>query len=135
MEDKLNPGVGADVVTAFVVDEVLNGVLDPDDDKDRPKPSPGLLVASGIGFTVVCVGNESDALPPPNARPPEVEEEPKPNPDPVLVVTGLVMAEIPVDESEDSAGFEMEDGAPKEVGAAANPLLTCLSSPAGEIDS
>ena len=45
------------------------------------------------------------------------------------------MAEIPVDENEDVDGFDMEDGAPKEVGAAANPLLTCLSSPAGEIDS
>ena len=45
------------------------------------------------------------------------------------------MAEIPVDGNEDCAGFEMEAGAPKEVGAAANPFLTCLSSPAGEIDS
>ena len=45
------------------------------------------------------------------------------------------MAEIPADENEDGAGFDMEDVAPKVVGAAANPLLTCLSSPAGEIDS
>ena len=53
VEDRLNPEVGADVVTALVVDEVPNGELDPVDDKDRPKPSPGLLEASGTGFVVV----------------------------------------------------------------------------------
>lgn len=112
VEDRLNPGAGAEVVTAFVVDEALNGVIDPDDDKERPKPRPGLLEASGFDFVVVCVGNENDAeLVPP--IPPEAE--PKPNPDP--------------------AGLEMEDGAPKGVGAEPNPLFTCLSSPAGDIDS
>ena len=73
VEDMPNPRVGADVVTDFVV-EMLNGVLDPDDDKERPKPRPGLLESPR--FVLVCAGKESDALPPPNDRPPEAEEEP-----------------------------------------------------------
>jgi len=131
VEDRLNPGAEAEVVTAFVVDELLNGVIDPDDDKERPKPSPGLIEASGLDFDVFCVGNENDAA----LLPPEAEEEPKPNPDPALVVTGLLIAETPGDENDEKPGLEIKDGAPKGGRAEVNPLLTCLSSPAGDIDS
>ena len=131
VDDMPNPRVGADVVTDFVV-EMLNGKLDPDDDKARPKPRPGLLESPR--FVLVCAGKGSVALPPPNDRPPEAEEEPKLNPAPTLVVTGLAIAETPVPADEEKTGFEIEDGAPKGGGAEANPLLTTLSL-AGDIAS
>ena len=135
-DDVPNPGVGADVVTDFVVG-MLNGVLDPDDDKERPKPRPGLLESPRFVLVAVCAGKESDALPPPKDRPPDAEEEPKLNPAPALVVTGLAIAETPVpaDEYAEKTGFEIEDGAPKGGGAEENPLLTALSSLAGDIAS
>ena len=116
VDDMPNPRVGADVVTDFVV-EMLNGVLDPDDDKERPKPRPGLLESPR--FVFVCAGKGSVALPPPNDRPPEAEEEPKLNPAPALVVTGLAIAETPVPADEEKTGFEIEEGAPKGGGAEA----------------
>ena len=136
VDDVPNPRVRADVVTDLVVG-MLNGVLDPDDDKERPKPRPGLLESPRFVLVAVCAGKESDALPPPKDRPPDAEEEPKLNPAPALVVTGLATAETPVpaDEYAEKTGFEIEDGAPKGGGAEENPLLTPLSSLAGDIAS
>jgi len=136
VDDVLNPRVGADVVTDFVVG-MLNGVLDPDDDNERPKPRPGLLESPRLVLVAVCAGKESDTLPPPKDRPPDAEEEAKLNPAPALVVTGLAIAETPVpeDENEEKTGFEIEDGAPNGGGAEENPLLTALSSLAGDIAS
>jgi len=110
-------------------------VLDPDDDKERPKPRPGLLKSPRFVLVEVCAGKESDALPPPKDRPPDAEEEAKLNPAPELVVTGLAIAETPEDEYEEKSGFEIEVGAPKGGGADENPLLTALSSLAGDIAS